>query len=232
MTKLINNCTHHTISIDGTITNTKTTQVKKQWLGANGYYYVDIHENGIAKKVAVHRLIAQHFLINPDAKRTVNHLDGNKLNNTLSNLEWATNSENTQHAYDTGLQPYRRNYSLKDYENFLHQVLTGTSITALSKIVNQSLTQLSLHIKEAAIRLGLLADYVNALKEQKSIQQRNANRVTVAVDMIDVTSGKVLMTFSKVKDAMRYLGKTSSGPISNALNGRQKSAFGYFWKRV
>lgn len=232
MTKLINRCTHHTISVDGTVTNTKTNRIKKQWLGANGYYHVDIHENGYARKVAIHRLIAEHFIINPDTKRTVNHIDGNKLNNDLSNLEWATDAENMQHAYDTGLQPYRRNYTLQDYEEFLHRVLAGTSITSLSKLVNQSLTQLSLHIKEAAVRLDLLGSYTNALKLQKSIQQRNSKRVTVAIDMIDLTSGDILKSFEKVKDAMRYLNKSSSGPISNVLNGRQKSAFGYFWKRV
>lgn len=52
----------------------------------------------------VHRLVAESFLENPDNKPTVNHKDGDKHNNNLDNLEWATYSENNFHAYDTGLK--------------------------------------------------------------------------------------------------------------------------------
>lgn len=232
MTKLINNCSHHTINDAGTVTNTKTNCVKSQWIGANGYYHVDIHENGSSFKIAIHRLLALHFIPNPQNKRTVNHIDGNKLNNSLSNLEWATDAENTQHAYTTGLQPYRRNYTLADYEGFLNEVLNGKSLTTLSTEVNQSLTQLSLHVKEAATRLDKLSEYQLELKRQKSIQQRNAKRDTCPVEMLDKDTNEVIQTFNSVSDAARFLNKSSSGPISNVLADRQKSAYGYFWKRV
>ena len=232
MTKLINNYTHHTITSEGVVTNTKTNHIKSHWIGANGYYHVDIQENGKATKFALHRLLATHFIDNPLNKRTVNHIDGNKLNNALSNLEWATVAENSQHAYDTGLQPYRRNYSLSDYEAFFYQVMSGTSLTTLAATLNQSLAQLSIHVKEAAIRLNQLDSYKEELKRQKSLQQRSANHIKCAINMIDLTTGAIIQTFASLKDAMRYLNKVSSGPISNVLAGRQKSAYGYFWSRV
>ena len=52
---------------------------------------------------SVHRLVAEAFIENPESKRTVNHKDGDKHNNSKSNLEWATYAENSQHAHDTGL---------------------------------------------------------------------------------------------------------------------------------
>ena len=94
MTTLIDGYQHHTIDEQGTVTNTKTNHIKSIWLGANGYYHVDIQENGKSKKHALHRLLAKQFLPNPNNKRVVNHKDGNKLNNDLTNLEWATDSEN------------------------------------------------------------------------------------------------------------------------------------------
>lgn len=52
----------------------------------------------------VHRLVAETFIPNPEGKRTVNHRDGNKSNNHISNLEWNTLSENLRHAYANGLK--------------------------------------------------------------------------------------------------------------------------------
>lgn len=75
------------------------TQVTK-----NGYRYIQL---GTTRKL-VHRLIAQTFIPNPDNKPCVNHKDGNKLNNTVSNLEWVTHSENMRHAFDTGIYPARK----------------------------------------------------------------------------------------------------------------------------
>lgn len=61
----------------------------------SGYCIVFI----MKKHLSVHRLAAMAFIPNPENKRTVNHKDGNKLNNNIENLEWATHSENIRHAY-------------------------------------------------------------------------------------------------------------------------------------
>ena len=60
------------------------------------------------KNLMIHRLVAEAFIPNPDEKLTVNHIDGNKLNNVVSNLEWNTYSENLKHAYAHGLNYWNK----------------------------------------------------------------------------------------------------------------------------
>ena len=72
----------------------------------SGYLCLKLHATGKRSSHLVHRLVATAFLDNP--KPEVNHIDGNKHNNTLTNLEWCTRSENTQHALKTGLMVYNK----------------------------------------------------------------------------------------------------------------------------
>lgn len=74
-----------------------------QWIDNVGYYQVSFRINGKRKYARVHRLIAEAMLPNPNNYKQVNHIDGNKLNNNLSNLEWCNNSYNTKEAYNNGL---------------------------------------------------------------------------------------------------------------------------------
>ena len=79
----------------------KNPKVLKQ--NVDGYGYQQLNING--KTTKVHRLVAIYFIPNPENKPTVNHIDGNKLNNDISNLEWATSSEQMQHVFANRLSP-------------------------------------------------------------------------------------------------------------------------------
>lgn len=79
--------------------------ILKPQLSNSGYLYVELHIGGKHINYFVHRLVAEAFIPNPDGKPEVNHIDGNKLNNRVENLEWCTASENKRHAYDTKLSP-------------------------------------------------------------------------------------------------------------------------------
>lgn len=75
---------------------------------STGYKKVELVKDGKRKGFKVHRLVAQAFIPNPDEKPQVNHIDGDKTNNYVDNLEWATASENSIHAYNTGLNSRKR----------------------------------------------------------------------------------------------------------------------------
>lgn len=78
--------------------------VKEKILNTPSYIYQTVFlSNGKVKQHYVHRLVATAFIPNPLNKEQVNHKDGNKLNNNLSNLEWVTKSENQIHAIENGL---------------------------------------------------------------------------------------------------------------------------------
>ncbi len=67
------------------------------------YPMVGLSKQGITSRFCVHALVAKAFIPNPENKKTVNHIDGNKLNNRVDNLEWSTYQENIVHAFKTGL---------------------------------------------------------------------------------------------------------------------------------
>ena len=70
----------------------------KPLLSDNRYEKVDLHNRGTRKRFYIHRLVATHFIPNPNQCPQVNHKDGNKTNNVVSNLEWCSASENGVHA--------------------------------------------------------------------------------------------------------------------------------------
>jgi len=85
---------------------TKTGRILKPGI-RNGYKSIVLSDGDKQKNAHIHRLVAYAFIPNPQNKETVNHIDGNKLNNHVDNLEWATRSEQQQHAFRTGLyKPY------------------------------------------------------------------------------------------------------------------------------
>lgn len=71
--------------------------------GSRDYLAYKLCSNGTEWTVQAHRLVAEAFISNPENLPEVNHIDGDKKNNCVSNLEWVSRQANIQHAFDTGL---------------------------------------------------------------------------------------------------------------------------------
>jgi hypothetical protein len=76
----------------------------KAYVSHRGYRKIGLTVNGKTYQYFIHRLLAETFIPNPENKPQVNHLDGDKLNNNLENLEWCTAKENIAHAFSSGLK--------------------------------------------------------------------------------------------------------------------------------
>jgi hypothetical protein len=77
--------------------------IMPQRIGRGGYYTVRLSKIGKDTTVYIHRLLGFAYIPNVDDKPFINHINGDKLDNRIENLEWCTHSENMKHAYKTGL---------------------------------------------------------------------------------------------------------------------------------
>jgi hypothetical protein len=106
--KTINNFEDYLIYQDGQVYSTYTNKFLPLTLQGDTYLKVILYHKSKRYIKKPHRLVAEAFIPNPENKPQVNHIDGNKLNNHVDNLEWVTPSENTQHAWDSGLHEKTR----------------------------------------------------------------------------------------------------------------------------
>lgn len=96
-----------------------------------GYLQVTLSKNGKLDSYRISRLVAQHFIPNTENKPQVNHIDGNKDNNDITNLEWVTNDENISHAIKNGL------YNSNIGENSHYAKLTRQQVEEIKQLRNQ-----------------------------------------------------------------------------------------------
>lgn len=142
------------VSEDGTVMSKRTGKVFKQRVNEFGYVQVSVPngEKGKTVKRKVHRLVAQTYIPNPENKREVNHIDGDKTNNHVSNLEWATSQENKQHAWENGL------YTAigEDHHDAIH---SEEFIRNICELIQDGLRN-----KDIAEMIGLHKDFISDIR--------------------------------------------------------------------
>ena len=218
--------TWYYITEDGKCYNDKTGKYLKGQINCrSGYFsYVITLPNGNKRRLAAHRLVAQAYIPNPDNKKQVNHKDGNKLNNCVDNLEWATQEENQQHAVELELRSFAHIFCFNkdkelvaEYKN-IHEAARAAHISSciIQQEVNKDIKALSggfYWSKEK--KLGQTIIYNNVGKAKKVLQY----------DL----NGKYITSYDSTGIAAKAIHGVHSH-IGECCRGKIKSYKGFIWR--
>lgn len=151
------------ISLKGNI-----PRILKQAIGNHGYPVVVLYNKGTKQMKLVHRLVAAAFIPNPENKPEINHIDGNKTNNNVSNLEWIASSENNKHAIQEGLCiPFKAKITAKHATEIFLKAHAGTqSLSSLSKEYGIAVCTIR-HIKNGRTWAKITTPYARAQRARK-----------------------------------------------------------------
>jgi hypothetical protein len=236
---------HYQVSNLGNVRSTKylghtgVTQELKQHLTQDGYYRVPLFHNGRKHSVSTHILVAKTFIQNPDNKPQVNHIDGNKQNNTVSNLEWVTGKENIDHAIRTGLRtPEMRSYLSGESHYFSKPIyqydFSGKLIKKWGCISDAARY---FKCKPATItncskgRIKSCKGYMwryfedDAPSQIAPLSTKNYPRLIIQKSL-DGNVIKIWNGYEDIKSNTNY----RCGDICACCKGGQKTAFGYIWE--
>lgn len=167
MNKPIKEFENYLIYDDGRVFNTNSGKFLKGNIGENGYLYYRLSKNGSKKMFYSHRLVALHFLPNPTNLPVVNHKDGNKLNNSVENLEWVSYSENTAHWKNTStvqrrpIEYYEKDLEGEEWKEFKNYLISSKG--RIRHKIKNNILKPSLTCGYYKVRLsknGLVEDYM------------------------------------------------------------------------
>jgi hypothetical protein len=145
--KAIKKYPNYFVTKEGLVFSSKTNKFLKFSYDQQGYQRVGLYVgNNKTKTLKVHRLVAETFIDNIENKKDVNHIDGIKSNNNISNLEWCTRSENMKHAFRIGLNKI----SDKQKNRFIAMTKSqiGVNNPAARKLINTETREIFDTIKE------------------------------------------------------------------------------------
>lgn len=150
---------NYKISNLGNVRNINTGKAVATPIHQHGYHCVRLWNKGKTRLMKIYRLIAIHFIPNPDSKREVNHINGNRMDHSIKNLEWVTPSENMKHAFRCGLS------KCQFKKGFKHQLakLTPHSVGFIIK----SRSSKTHSLKELSKMFGVTPDHICRVANQK-----------------------------------------------------------------
>lgn len=133
-----------------------------------GYEKVNLHNEGRKKTLLIHRLVALHFVPTVGGKDYVNHIDGVKSNNTVSNLEWVTVSENNKHALENGLKVMPRwdEARREKYNSHVSDNGAMNKVAVIDSITKKKYSSIKAAAKENGINYQTLFSWLTRAKHK------------------------------------------------------------------
>ena len=160
------------VTEEGLVFSSKTNKFLKYSHDNKGYQRVSLYiGNYKTKTIKVHRLVAETFIDNIENKREVNHIDGIKSNNNISNLEWCTGSENVKHAFKIGLSKISDNQ--KNRFIAMTKAQTGSNNPSARKIINTVTGDIFSTIKEVLNLVNLKRTTFQAMLNNQNPNKTN-----------------------------------------------------------
>lgn len=218
--------TSYYITEDGKCYNSNTGKyLKGQENYKNGYFSYNLTmPDGSKKRLFAHRLVAQAYLPNPDNKKEVNHIDGNKLNNSTENLEWATPSENQRHALKNNLRSYKHVFCFNKDKQLVAEYKNIAEASKATKLTISIISQ-ELNKKVKTLSGGFYWSFEKELGNTKNYKNTGKAKQVNQYDL----DGKYIMSYPSAGTAGRAIhGKSSH--ISECCRGKIKTYKGYIWR--
>lgn len=219
--------TTYYITEDGKCYNSITGKFLKGQVNIkNGYRSFNLTIGDKCKRCYAHRLVAIAYLPNPDNKKEVNHIDGNKDNNCIDNLAWVTSSENKIHAIQNELRRFKHVYCFNSDKKLVAEYLNGQDAAAAVKVSTSIIFgELRKEIKE--LSGGFYWSYSKEIGETKSYPNLGKAKQVNQYDK----NNKFIMTYPSLSTAARAL-NASASHIGECCRGKLNSYKGYKWKYV
>lgn len=125
----------YAVSGDGSVYSYKNKRVLKGLKGKNGYVYVGLCKNGIVRQYTVHRLVGEAFIPNPENKPEIDHINGDRQDNRVENLRWATKKENRRNPITTErMSAKKRGLPAKNKKKVIQSDMEGIFIKEYESI--------------------------------------------------------------------------------------------------
>lgn len=224
--------TNYSVSNIGEVRNDKTGKIMK--LGFHqGYRTVGLTVNGKMTGKRVHRLVAFAFIPNPENKPYVNHINGDRGDNRVENLEWVTPAENTQHAVRTGLMAPTRERPVIQFELSGRRIAEYKSIAEACRITGSTGEKIvlccqRLRTQHNGFQWRYKEDCCENIQPIKEYQTKKKK-----VAQVNPKTNEIIAIYDSLNEAARAVNGTQSA-ITHVIKGdkQTKTHKGFGWKIV